>query len=134
MVGGAAGTDIVPLFLRAAETLRPPTPAIVVEHPEHCHVDAEPALLRQILETAVAAACTRALQRAEIRLVLGARPGCTFFLRDNGSGDGRGSETLATLLAGYGGQLWREAESGWGDCVNILLPPGAGYHDPPAGP
>lgn len=121
-----AGTDIVPLFLDAAETLRPPTPAVLVEHPEHCLVDASPALLCRLLGAAVSAACARASQRAEIRLELGSRPGCSFYLRDNGSGDGSGSEVLAELLSDCGGRWWREAQAGWGECVSILLPPGAG--------
>lgn len=121
-----AGTDIVPLFLDAAESLRPPTPAVLVEYPERCLVDASPALISRLLAVAVSAACARASERAEIRLELGSRPGCSFYLRDNGSGDGSGSEALAELLSGCGGQWWREAEAGWGECVSILLPPGAG--------
>lgn len=120
-----AGTDIVPLFLDAAETLRPPTPAVLVEHPERCLVDASAGLLSRLLAAAVSAACARAADRAEIRLELGSRPGCSFYLRDNGSGDGSGCEALAELLAGCGGRWWREAEAGWGECVSILLPPAA---------
>jgi hypothetical protein len=122
-----AGTDIVPLFLEAAEALRPATPAVIVEYPEHCRVDAAPALLQQILEIAIGASIERSMQRAEIRLELGARPGCSFYVRDNGRGDGAGCEVLEGLLRTYHGRIRREAEPGWGEIVCILLPPGAGH-------
>lgn len=127
MHDGPSGTDVVPLFLGTAEALRPPTPAVIVEHPERCLVDAAPALLQQILDAAIGASIERSMQRAEIRLELGARPGCSFFIRDNGRGDGSGYEALEGLLREHRGRTWRDAEPGWGECVSILLPPGAGH-------
>jgi signal transduction histidine kinase len=115
---------------------------VVVEHPEHCRVRADRELLECILRVLVGNAIRHAGMRAEIRVLLGSRPGCSFFVRDNGSGfeparaarlfappvaaDGighRGLAAMAAHLVRAGGRIEAEAEPGWGATFFVTLPP-----------
>ena len=138
--------DLVPLFLDAVEALRPPTPAVVIEHPESCLVEADPEMIAIVVHNLVANAIKFAMARAEIRVVLGARPGCSFYVRDNGCGfppkraaqalsanrrnrrgieapNGIGLATVARVVARHRGRAWAESEPDWGATVFIALPP-----------
>lgn len=131
--------DLVPLFLDTVDAMRPPTPAVVVEHPEQCHVRADRDLLEQILRVLVGNAIRHAVMRAEIRVLLGSRPGCSFFVRDNGCGFDRAEAmrilqppgtvggggdlaSVAARLAQAGGRILAEAEPGWGATFFVTLP------------
>lgn len=135
----AEDIDLVPLFLDTVDALRPPTPPVVVEHPEVCRVHADPELLGCVLQVLVGNAIRHAGMRAEIRVLLGSRPGCSFFVRDNGCGfepasatrlfaptaDGSvdcGLRAVATRLARAGGSIRAEAEPGWGATFFVTLP------------
>ena len=131
--------DVVALFLDAVDALRPPTPAVVIEHPERCVVEADGAMMDALLRALVANAIRFSMDRAEIRVVLGVRPGCSFYVRDNGIGFTRaraarlfaarepgqetGLATVSRIVALHGGRVWAEAEPGWGATFFIALPP-----------
>jgi signal transduction histidine kinase len=91
------------------------------------------------------------MDRAEIRLELGSRPGCSLYLRDNGCGIdpahgstvcmpfrsigspqrelaqpprmGLGLATASRIAAAHGGHLRIASEPGWGTTVSVLLAP-----------
>lgn len=103
---------------------------------------ADPALLSMLLHVLVGNAIKHAQMRAEIRVLLGSRPGCNFFIRDNGCGfdpaiaaallrptgehnqnSTRNLAAASALLATRGGRIWAEAESGWGATFFVALPP-----------
>jgi signal transduction histidine kinase len=143
--------DAVPLFVDLVEAARPVTPAVILEHPDHLVVRADAQHLRTLLQELISNALRHAMDRAEARLELGARPGCNFFLRDNGCGidsarqacvfmpfSGRGAEapdfitpphcglglaTVARIAAVHGGRAWLQSEAGWGSTFSVLLAP-----------
>ncbi len=84
-------------------------------------VRADPEQLRSLLQHLLRAAIGSALHRAEIRLELGARPGCSFFLRDNGSGLAPDLATVEHIAATYGVRLRFDTERDWGSTVRVLL-------------
>lgn len=115
--------DLVAMFLDVVEAARPPTPAVVVEHPDRVLVRSDPDGLRTLLTALVHAALRDAAHRAEIRLELGARPGYSFFLRDNGTGEGDVHADTCSVASRRGVQIRVDAEPGWGSVVNVLLMP-----------
>ena len=143
--------DLIAVFMESIDLLRPPTPAIVVEHPDHCVLHADAAMLRILLHELLDNAIRHAMHRAEIRLELGSRPGCSLYLRDNGCGIdptqgdriclpfrsiepphgkrgtpqrmGLGLATASRIAAAHGGHLRIASEPGWGATVSVLLAP-----------
>ena len=131
-----APVDLVPVFLDAVECARPATPAVVVENPDSLYVAADPALLSRLLGELVSVAVHHAMHRAEIRLELGARPGCSFFLRDNGDGatDAEALAPAARIAGESVAHLRVTGEYGWGSTVLVALTPRPeddGTHRPP---
>jgi signal transduction histidine kinase len=120
---GPALVDLVALFIEAAESVRPPTPAIVLEHPDQLTVRAAPEHLRQLLRELLRTSVQAASNRAEIRLELGARPGCSFLLRDNGTGHAPELSAATRIAEAMGATLSAEPEQGWGCAVSVRLPP-----------
>lgn len=117
--------DLVTLFLEIVECTRPPTPAVVVEHPDQLLIVAPPEALQALLCPLVQAAIKDASERAEIRLELGSRPGCSFFLRDNGEAltrDACASHHEAMRMAStLGARIHVDEHPGWGSSVAVLL-------------
>ncbi len=123
--GAPTGVDLVALFLDIVESARPATPAVVVEHPDRIIVHADANAVRALLAGLVDLSLSHADHRAEIRLELGARPGCSFFLRDNGNGTiGEEESGPLMLLAGRAGTRIRfDNDPGWGSTAIIRLAP-----------
>jgi hypothetical protein len=122
------------LFIEEAERARPATPAVVLEHPDHLRIQAEQEGLRQLLAELLRVGIAAALHRAEIRLELGARPGCSFHLRDNGHGQAHDLGHAASVAARIGATLWQEHEAGWGCTIRVLLAGSPADDDVSAGP
>ena len=143
--------DVIAMFIENVALLRPATPAVVVEHPDHCVIRADAAMLQILLHELIDNAIRHAMHRAEIRLELGSRPGCSLYLRDNGCGIdpahsstvclpfrsigaaqrelapsqrmGLGLATASRIAAAHGGHLRIASEPGWGATVSVLLAP-----------
>jgi signal transduction histidine kinase len=143
--------DLIAMFIENVALLRPATPAVVVEHPDHCVIHADAAMLQILLHELIDNAIRHAMHRAEIRLELGSRPGCSLYLRDNGCGIdpaqgstvclpfrsiapphrertpaqrmGLGLATASRIAAVHGGHIRIASEPGWGTTVSVLLAP-----------
>jgi hypothetical protein len=115
--------DLVTLFIEEAEALRPPTPAVVLEHPDQLIVRAACEDLRQLLRELLRLGVQAAISRAEIRLELDARPGCSFRLRDNGIGHVPDLSAATRIAARMGASVSVKPEPGWGCSASVSLSP-----------
>ena len=95
----------------------------MLEHPDQLIVRADTERLRSLLAELLQIAINSSLHRAEIRLELGARPGCSFFLRDNGSGLAPTAAAVERISATHGAGLRIDTELDWGATVHVLLVP-----------